>query len=65
MAEETGSVFASPVPVKRSFGVSRFDNIHIIKVTVNGNPLDGFVLTVSKESTDAFEVEESEMSVPH
>ena len=65
MAEETGSVFASPVPVKRSFGVSRLDDIHIIKVTVNGNPLDGFVLTVSKESTDAFEVEESEMSVPY
>lgn len=60
MAEETANEFVCLT--NRSFGVSNLDEIHIQKITVSGNAKEGFVLTVSPESSDVFEVEESEES---
>ncbi|MCH5210316.1 MAG: S-layer homology domain-containing protein [Oscillospiraceae bacterium] len=56
MAEETGNTFIAPT--NRSFGVNYLGEIHIQKVKIKKSD-NGYVLSVTPESTNIFKIEES------
>lgn len=50
-------------PMKRGFGVSFFDEIHIQKVTIKKDTNGGYILSITPESTGVFTVVESQLRV--
>ena len=54
-AVNTGNVFVAPKDCH--FGVYYGDEIHIQKIHIQGDSKNGFVLSITPESSDVFEVE--------